>query len=483
MIDWKLFLSHVVTYFDVVLVCYFVIGNGFNTLLILMSLAEVFLHNRRLAYEALGQLRESPVTPPVTVIIPAANEQEIIVEAVRSILKIDYPGVEVIVVDDGSTDATLERLISAFNLVETGLIYRPRIPTRAIRGFYLNPLIPNLMLISKENGGKPDALNVGLNMCRSPYFCTLDSDCFLERNALLRVMRPIIRSTVHTVASGGIIRVLNGSKIKDGQVVKVGLPHTSLERFQVVEYLRSFLFGRTGWHLLGGTLIVSGAFSAFHTETVIEVGGFGADTVAEDMELIVRIHRWAFENNRHIRMSFTSDPVCWAESPTSFRALARQRRRWQLGLCQTLWKYFDMIFAKKYGVVGLLSLPFHAFIEGMGAVVELFGYFFLCLAMVSGMVLPSFFIPVLVLALSYGAFLSVASVLLEELTYQRYPSFRDLTTLLIYAVLENFGYRQLVLLYRFGGIIQFLLGIRKWEKVHHAGATAKPTLAVEQHAK
>jgi cellulose synthase/poly-beta-1,6-N-acetylglucosamine synthase-like glycosyltransferase len=469
--DWRQLFYHIMNMFNVLIVAYFFIGNGIYTMLMILSLISVWIHNRRLAYQGLDELRESVVTPPATIIMPAWNEQDIIVQSVSSILKTDYPNLEVVVVDDGSTDETLVRLVNAFRLVEMDLIYRPRLPTRPIRGFYMNPRIPNLLVISKDNGGKPDALNVGINTCRTPYFCTLDSDCLLERDALLRLMRPIIRSPQNTVASGGIVRILNGCEVKDGQVVKVGLPPGRVERFQVVEYLRSFLFGRTGWNLLGGTLIVSGAFAVFHRETVIDAGGFKHDTVTEDMDLIVQIHHWAIHKKRKIKMNFTSDPVCWTECPASLANLSKQRRRWQMGLFQTLWKYSEMLFNRKYGVIGMLSYPFQLYIEGFGAAVEFLGYFMVPIALMLGIVPPALFVLFVVLGLVYGSFLSVGAVLLEELTYRRYPSFRDLSTLLGYAVIENIGYRQVVLYFRFQGLVRFLTGFRSWEKVVHVGAT------------
>lgn len=469
--DWRQTFYHVMNMFNVLIVAYFFLANGIYTLLMILSLVSTWMHNRRLVYQGLDELRESVVTPPATIIMPAWNEQEIIVQSVNSILKTDYPNLEVIVVDDGSSDETLVRLVNAFRLIEMDLIYRPRLPTRPVRGFYMNPRIPNLLVISKDNGGKPDALNVGINMCRTPYFCTLDSDCILERDALLRLMRPIIRSPQNTVASGGIVRILNGCEVKDGQVVKVGLPQGRLELFQVVEYLRSFLFGRTGWNLLGGTLIVSGAFAVFHRETVIDAGGFKHDTVTEDMDLVVQIHHWAIRKKRKIKMNFTSDPVCWTECPASLSNLAKQRRRWQMGLFQTLWKYSEMLFNRKYGMIGMLSYPFQLYIEGLGAAVEFIGYFMVPMALALGIVPPTLFVLFILLGLVYGSFLSVGAVLLEELTYRRYPGFRDLTTLLIYAVVENIGYRQLVLYYRFQGLLRFVTGFRSWEKVVHVGAT------------
>jgi cellulose synthase/poly-beta-1,6-N-acetylglucosamine synthase-like glycosyltransferase len=468
--EWRQVFYHAMNMFNVVIVSYFFLANGTYTVLMLLSLGSVWLHNRRLTYQGLDELRESVVTPPVTIFMPAWNEQAVIVDSVRSVLRTDYPSLEVVVIDDGSTDATLERLITTFRLVKMDLIYRPRLKTKPIRGFYLNPRIPNLLVISKENGGKPDALNVGINICRTPYFCTLDADCILERDALLRLMRPIVRSPINTVASGGIVRILNGCEVQEGRVAKVKLPKTGLERFQVVEYLRSFLFGRTGWDLLGGTLIVSGAFAVFHRETVIETGGFQHETVTEDMDLVVQIHRWAVHHKRNIKMKFTSDPVCWTECPSTLRMLGRQRRRWQLGLCQTLWKSSEMLFNSSYGAIGWLSFPFHLYVEGLGAVVEFMGYFMVPLALLFGMVPVPLFVLFVFLSIVYGAFLSVGSVLLEELTYRRYPSFRDLMTLLGYAVLENIGFRQLVLFYRVQGVFRFVTGFRAWEKVVHVGA-------------
>jgi cellulose synthase/poly-beta-1,6-N-acetylglucosamine synthase-like glycosyltransferase len=466
---WRQIFIHGMNMFNLLIVSYFFIGNGVYTLLMVLSLATVWLYNRRLAYQDMDEIRESPVTPPVTIVIPAWNEEQIILDTTVSTLWTDYPELEVVVVDDGSNDETLTRLIDHFHLMKMDLIYRPHIPTRSVHGFYMNPDIPNLLVVSKENGGKPDALNVGINICRTSYFCTLDSDSILERDALLRLMRPVIHSPVNTVASGGIVRVMNGCQIREGRVAQVALPRSSLERFQVVEYLRSFLFGRTGWDMLGGTLIVSGAFAVFHRETVMEAGGFAHDTVTEDMDLVVQLHHWTAKNKRRIRMSFTSDPVCWTECPATLRMLGKQRRRWQLGLCQTLWKHSEMLFNRKFGMVGTFSFPFHLYVEALGAVVEFLGYFMVPLAIIFGMVPAMLYLLFVLLSLAYGGLLSIGAVLLEELTYRRYPGYRDLAKLLWFAFIENLGYRQLVLYFRFEGVVRFLTRASNWEKVTHVG--------------
>ncbi|HEV2425943.1 MAG TPA: glycosyltransferase [Terriglobia bacterium] len=459
--------THALVFFDILLALYFVVGNGGYTILMLTSFASVWLYKRRHSYEALDQLRKSTVTPPVTIIIPAWNEQEIIVQAARSALCTDYPGIQVTVVDDGSCDETLKRLVDAFALAPGNRIVRSPLRTRPQRGLYVSPEFPSLLVLSKDNGGKPDALNAGLNACRTPYFCTLDADCILEPDAILRLMRPIISSPVHIAASGGIVRPLNGCTVVNGTVTKVNLPRTGVERFQVIEYLRTFLFGRTGWSRLGGTLIISGAFALFHRETVVEAGGFSNDTVTEDMELIVRLRRWAVEHGRKLRTAFSSDPVCWVLCPDTLRMLGRQRRRWQLGLCQTLWKNRALFFDPAFGIFGGLSLPFHGLVEGLGAVVESAGYMIIPLAAWNNPSSLTFLLPLVLFSLAYSALFSIAAVVLEELTHRRYGTARELMTLLFYAVTENFGYRQLLLLYRFTGTMRFLRGFRAWEKVVH----------------
>lgn len=484
MTAWRLLLTHGLLVFNILFAFYFVAGNGMYLLLMLLSLISVWLNNRRRAYENLTYLRQSPVTPPVTIIIPAWNEEGVIIDTVRAVLTTDYPALEIIVVDDGSTDRTLGRLIEAFDLFKTDGIYRPHLATRRVKAIYQSPLGPRFLVVHKERGGKSDALNAGINLCRTPYFCTLDADCVLERDAMLRLMRPIIRSPANVVASGGIVRILNGCEVRAGQVTRVGLPSTSLQRFQVVEYLRSFLFGRTGWDVLRATVIMSGAFTVFHRETVMEAGGFSLDTVTEDMELIVRLRRWAIDHHREIKMAFTSDSVCWTDSPASFGMLARQRRRWQLGLCQTLWKNSEMLFNPKYGPVGLLSYPFHLYVEALGAVVEFLGYLLIPFALLYRATLPDVYVPFLLLGLVCATFLSAGSVVLEELTHRRYPSSHDFKTLLFYALIENFGYRQVVLFFRFQGVLRFLFGSQRWEKVTHPAtvSTAGPLPAATSRA-
>ncbi|MCX8116673.1 MAG: glycosyltransferase family 2 protein [Desulfobacterota bacterium] len=409
-------------------------------------------------------MASSPVTPPVTILVPAHNEELTIVDTVRSLLKLDYPSYEVIVIDDGSTDKTLEQLIRHYHLYPVDLIYRPVIPTGPVSGFYINPRYPNLTVIQKSWGGKSDALNVGINLARSPYFCSIDADTILEGDALLKIMKPFLESET-LVASGGIIRILDGCTVEDGRIVTIDLPRKDILIFQVVEYLRSFLFGRTGWSTLGCLLVLSGAFSVFQKKAVQEVGGYARDTVTEDFELIVRLHRRLRERKQPYQISFIPEPAAWTQVPDRYRILARQRRRWQRGLATTLFSNLRMFFNPRYGKIGLVAFPTTFFIELLGPGIELLGYGVVALSFYFNLINLRMFWLFLLFALLYGVFLSVGAILIEEMTYRRYPKWSSLLKLLVYAVLENFGYRQLNAWWRVQALFQLLSGKNGWGRI------------------
>ena len=450
-----------------VIIVYFVVGNGTYTVLMVMSFVSVWMYQKRIGYAGIQEVRESPVTPPVSVIVPAYNEENSILLTVDSLMALDYPDKEIVVVDDGSTDQTLANLIERFQLIQMDLIYRPHLPATMPTAFYHNPHLPMLTVVSKPNGGKPDALNVGINMARSPYFCTVDADCVIEKDALLRLMHPVIRSPVNTVLSAGIVRILNGCRMRDGKIVEIDLPRRAVEKFQVVEYLRSFLFGRPGWNMMQATFIASGAFCIFHRETTVDAGGFSDETVTEDIDIVASIHRDLRSKKRKYQMVFSTDPICWTLAPHNLKLLSRQRRRWQFGLIQTVMKHNRMLFNSRYGVLGLVSVPFHTFVEAFGCVVEFVGYVLIPFSFLLGLTPLRIFLLFIFLAMVYGALLSVGGVLLEEITFRRYPKMRDLLRLLLFGALENFGYRQILVVYRVQAFLQFLRGKKRWEKVRH----------------
>lgn len=471
------FFLHFIDYANAVFLIYFIAANLGYTILMTLSLYSVSLHAKYAAHKPYSDLADSPVTPPVALIIAAYNEEETIVQTVLSLMDLNYQEKEIVVVDDGSTDGTLDRLIDRFRLRRLDLIYRESLKTGVPNAYYHNPRFPDLWVMSVNHGGKSHALNVGINMARSPYFCTVDADCIIERDALLRLMAPVMQSTDNVVVSGGIVRIANGCTLRNGRLEKMRLPSTWLERCQIVEYIRTFLFGRPGWNMLNATFITSGAFCLLHKQSVIMAGGFGSDTVTEDIEMIAALRRTLSEHKVKYKIIFTTDPICWTEAPRTLKMLARQRRRWQLGLTQTLIKNRGMLFNPRYGATGLISMPFHAFVEAIGCVVEAIGtilvpfeYFFLHMPI-------QFFLLFLFLSVGYGTLLSMGSVVLEEATLRRYPRLRDAMVLMLYAVIENIGYRQIVTFFRAFGVLQYFSGRKRWEAVQHQGLTVQPAEA------
>ena len=460
-------------YANWVFLFYFLAANAVYTVLMSLSLYAVSLHSKFAAEKPYADMADSPVTPPVTLIVPAYNEENAIAHTVLSLLDLNYPEKEVLVVDDGSTDGTLARLIGHFRLRRVDIIYREVLKGAAVAGLYYNSEQPQLLVMSVEHGGKPGALNAAINMARSPYFCTVDADSIIEPDALLRLMAPVLQSSQNTVVSGGIVRIANGCTVEHGKITKIDLASKWLERCQTVEYIRTFLFGRPGWNALNATFITSGAFCLFHKQSVIEAGGFSRDTVTEDIDMIANLRRYLTNQKRKYRIVFTSDPICWTEAPATIKMLARQRRRWQLGLTQTVMKNFDMIFNPRFGTMGILSMPFHAFLEATGCVVEVCGTFLIPLSYILGAMPLSTFLLFLLLAIGYGTLFSMGSVLLEELTLRRYPSWKHVLILMSYAVIENLGYRQMVALFRAHGVLQYFFGRKRWEAVQHKGLGAQ----------
>lgn len=443
--------------------------NLVYSVLLGVSLVVVLRQSRRAKYSAMRDFTTSPETPPVTIIIAAYDEEDVIRRAVESALAVDYPQYEVIVVNDGSGDATLDMLIGAYGLRRIDAAYRRRLETAPVRGFYHNPGVPNLTVVDKERGGKADALNCGVNVSRCPYVCSIDADSILEKDALIRLAMAMLESSTPVVAAGGVVRVINGVRRDGTDITELDLPRHPLAMFQIVEYLRAFFFGRVGWDAMNALLILSGAFSLFNKAAVVEVGGFSAGTVTEDMEIIVRLQRHFRQQRRPFRIRFISDPICWTEVPESLEMLGRQRRRWQTGLVQSLLRNRAMLFNPRFGLLGLFVMPFYFFVEMLGPAVEVLGYGMVFLSSVLGLLSVDFLLLFLTLAIFYGVLLSVLSIFLEEVTYRRYPRWGHLWRLFAYAALENFGYRQLNSLWRVQAMVRYWRGKREWEYVRKTG--------------
>lgn len=404
-------------------------------------------------------MNELPITftgvaPPISVLVPAFNEEATITATVNSILQLTYSEFEVIVINDGSKDGTLQVLKEAFGLLPFPEAHRVQIKTQEVFGICRSTLHPNLRVIDKANGGKADSLNAGINSSRYPLFCGVDADSILQRNSLQLVVQPFLRSP-HMVATGGTIRAANGCDVSGGHLKRVDLPHNPWALLQVVEYLRAFLFGRLGWSSMNAMLIISGAFGLFKKSTVIEVGGYRTHTIGEDMELVVRIHQAMLAQNRPYKIEFVPDPVCWTEVPEDRNTLRNQRIRWQRGLSESLTLHWGLMFNRKATWVGWLAFPYMVLFEWLGPVIELAGYLWTFYAYWAGFLSWSAFVMFLTLSIGLGILLSISGLLLEQMSFQMYPKLRHVYMLVLVAVLENLGYRQLNCWWR-------MIGLYRW---------------------
>jgi len=455
-------------FFNGLVILYFLVLNGFYLVTGFFAFGALRRYALRLKTLDLERFLRTGGAPPITLVSPAFNEEATLEEAVRSLLSLNYPDFEVLVSNDGSTDDTLGVLTRAFNLEPVSRVPMGDIPTASVRGTYRSRRYRNLWVIDKENGGKADALNAGINYCGSALFCAMDADTILERDSLLRIVRPFLEDS-RTVAAGGIIRVANGCTIRKGHVEEVGLPANHLAQFQVLEYLRAFLSGRMGWDALDATLIVSGAFGIFDRSLVVEAGGYSTDTVGEDMELVVRLHRHCREARIPYKIGFVPDPVAWTECPETFRVLGRQRDRWQRGLMESLLKHRVMLLNPKYGRLGMLAFPYFFFLEMIGPVVEALGYIAFLVTVLAGRASLVYVLAFLGVAFAFGIVLSLSAVCLEELTFRRYPTKKDLIRLFFVGVLENLGYRQLNTFWRVKGLVSGLTGRGGWGDMTRKG--------------
>src|SRR6516162_1957040 len=471
---WTSLFQDAIVAFNVFVVLYFLALNTIYLILFLISLRAVLRFVRKTFFSDYRQIMQSDMTWPISILVPANNEEKTIVETVRSLLMVNYGEFEIVVVNDGSTDGTLRALTAAFELQQMDRVYKRAIPTAEVRGVYGSRSHPNLIVVDKEKGGKSDALNAGINLSRYPLFCSIDADSIIEDNALLRVVKPFMERPAETVAAGGIVRIVNGCEVKEGRVSRIALPDRALPIFQVVEYLRAFLTGRVGWSSLQSLLIISGAFGIYKKEEVIEIGGYTHDTDTEDLELVVRLHRHMRKKRRPYRVVFVPDPVCWTESPETLRVLARQRNRWHRGLLQTIWLHKSMILNPRYGAVGLFAFPYFAVFELIGPFIEVLGYAFVVLSYALGVLDTKFFLLFFIVSNLYGVFLSIAAVLLEEISFRRYPGRVDLTKLLTYSVLENFGYRQMLAVFKVKAFWDVVRRRRAWGQMHRRGFQPNP---------
>lgn len=365
-------------------------------------------------------LNRNLYTKPVSILVPAYNEEVGVVNTIYSLINIKYPSSEIIIIDDGSKDKTAEKVIDTFDMELENLTQIGTLETKPVHSTYRSKIHNNIVLIRKENGGKADALNVGMNYSKFPYCCSIDGDSILDPYSLLKVMRPIIQSDGQVIAAGGNVRIANGHSVKRGLTEQVNSIRPPLIAFQIVEYLRAFLLSRVFLSRFNMVLIISGAFSVFNKNIAIKVGGYSTDIIGEDMELVVKLQKYIYETNSNQRIEFVPEPVCWTEAPTTFNVLRRQRRRWSQGLFESLWRHKDMAFNPKFKQVGMISVPYFWMFEALGAIVELLGYIYIILALLLDVVNIQIALILLVAMILYGTMFSILSILFEAWCTDKY---------------------------------------------------------------
>jgi poly-beta-1,6-N-acetyl-D-glucosamine synthase len=458
------------------LLLYSIVLLGFYIFIGLYSIGETRKYLRKSSFTDFGLLASSPYSPSVSILAPAYNEGANIVENVRSLLSIHYNKLELIVINDGSKDDSLPRLIEHYDLEKVEFLFQSHISTKPVRGIYKsrNPVYNKLIVVDKENGGKADALNVGINISSNQYLVCIDVDCVLEQDALLKLIKPFMEhSNQRVIATGGVVRIANSCEIHNGKLVKVNLPEQFLPRVQTLEYIRAFLLGRMAWSRLNGLLLISGAFGAFDREIVIKAGGYNHKTVGEDMELVVRMRRYMEEQNIPYKVAYIPDPLCWTEAPASFKILGRQRNRWTRGTIETLRMHKVMFLNPKYGILGMLSYPYWFFFELLAPVIEFIGMIGFIIFAVLGMVQWQFFLALLAFIFSFGFLYSVFAILMEVLTYNQYKKKKEVAQLILTAFLEPFLFHPFVVWSAVKGNIDLIRKKNAWGEMTRQGLTKK----------
>jgi len=414
----------------------------------------------------------SPLAPKISLIAPCYNEGQSIVSNIRALLNLHYNNYEVIVVNDGSTDNSLSEAIKAYELENVNYFINERLTTQKVRGVYRsrNKAYHNLTIIDKENGGKSDALNAGLNVAGNPYVVCLDVDSIIEHDALLKLAYPFMKSyKSRLIAVGGVVHVANSCKIEAGRMIQRRVPGKLLPRIQVIEYARAFMIGRIAWSKLGGLLLVSGAIGMFDKEVVIKSGGYLQGTVGEDMELVVRMRRYMYKQKTKHKVVYMPDPLLWTEVPAEKKTLGRQRNRWTRGTMDTLFIHRKIFFNPKYGSMGLLGYPYWFFFEWLAPIVEVLGLiYFGVMAMLGAIHWPIFF-TLLVFIYLFSLTFSFFSILLEELLFPSYKSSRENLSLFLTAMVEPFIYHPMVVYWSIRGNISYLRGNRTWGVMKRTG--------------
>lgn len=457
---------------------YFVTLNISYMGLIALGVAANRRRSRERRATNLGRIESSDLTVPVSVIIPAYNEGAALMDTVHSALRMRFPEFEVIVVNDGSTDGTLERLLEAYDLAPRGREMQGRVPTQSVRAVFRSRLDPRLWVIDKENGGKADAANAGLNLMRYRYLLLTDADCIFARDALSRMIRPVNYDPARIVGLGATMRPLNGCDVRDGRVTDCELPPQWLVRFQLMEYASMFLATRLGWSALNAVPVLSGGISLWRKDTLRDMGGFTVTTTHEDLDTTIRIHQHFHAERQDYRIVYLPATVAWTEVPHTWLGIYRQRKRWQRAIFESVWRGRRMWFNPRYGTVGVILMPYLLLYEALGPIVELTSWVLTLALLALGIVDPLLLLAFLVTAAGLTAATRLAALVID-LVFYRDRTVGELLRLSATGFMEFWVYRPYLLVARVHALAEFLAGHRGHERAERQ--SARPTALTESN--
>lgn len=419
-------------------------------------------HNEKNTIE---ELRHSPYATGISIVAPAYNEEKTIIDNVHSLLSLDYPDYEVIIVNDGSKDRTLDLLIEQFDLEKVPYAYIEKIKTKPFRGLYKtrsdNPVFKRLTVVDKVNGGtKADASNAGVNVVTNPYFVCTDVDCILDKEALYRIIWPTMNTGIRVIAVSATMRMSNGCKVVNGQMREVRPPHNLIPLFQDLEYARSFYIGKTALSTFNALQNVSGGFGLFDTDVAIKAGGYDGDSFAEDMDMIARMIRYMCDSGESYRIVQIPEICCWTEGPSNLKILSRQRTRWGRGLLQMFQVHRDMVFNPAYRQYGLFTLPYIMVFELFAPLIEFTGYLMiLWLFLIQAINYHTIWIVFLALY-SFAQFLSLTIISIDSFVAHGFKKQRDYLWLFLASLLEPFLYHPLNVFFSLRGYWKHIWGRR-----------------------
>ncbi len=430
-------------------------------MLVIFSIIAILKYRHRNAFVDHTTLLSSPFTPGISVIAPAYNEAAVILNGVHSLLSLNYPKFEVIIINDGSTDDTLQLLIDEYKLEVVDFAYHQEIVTQPVKRIFksTNPVYAKLTVIDKENGkSKADGSNAGINAAAYPLFLCTDIDCIWHKDTLLKMVKPFIDSKKRVIATGAVLRISNSCEVENGFMKKVKVPTQYLPLFQELEYIRAFLLGRMAWSSINGLMLVSGGLGLFDKEIVLKAGGYNHVSFGEDLELVTRMRVYMEDNKQQYAVKYIPESICWTEVPSTMSVYSQQRTRWAKGLAQTLWFHKKVFFNPKYKLFGMISFPYWVFFEWMAPLLEFGGIIYYIYLIITGQITWLFAIILLVFVYSFSVMITIISVLWDEVTGMQYARKREVFKLCLAALAEPFAYHPLVLFYALRGNWFFLTG-------------------------